>query len=115
MNLMAKGPLGIKEPRPAKDAKHLARIRDLPCVICWAHGMPQNSPTTAHHPRCGLFARMKAPDGDAIPLCDGHHQGDFDTTKIAFHRDRTLWVETYGPDTDWIAVTADMLAGECNL
>ena len=115
MNLMSKGPLGIKAPREAKDPKHLARIRELPCVICWAHGMPQNSPTTAHHPICGRYSRNKSPDSHAIPLCDGCHQGDFDTSKIAIHRDRALWVETYGPDTDYIAVTRDMLAGECNL
>lgn len=115
MNLMAKGPLGLKEPTPAADPAHLERIRALPCIVCWAHGLPQNSATTAHHPICGRYSRRRVADKLAIPLCDGHHQGDFDTSKIAIHRDRTLWVETYGPDTDWIAITQDMLAGEAAL
>jgi hypothetical protein len=34
----------------------------------------------------------------AIPLCEGHHQGFFDTSKIAIHKDPNLWRENYGAD-----------------
>lgn len=110
MNLMAKPPLGLKEPKVGKRPDYLAAVRDLPCCICEAWGFEQNSPTQAHHPICGRHGTLKAPDTSAIPLCEGHHQGDFDTHKVAIHRDRTLWVDWYGPDTDYIAPTQDKLA-----
>lgn len=109
MNLMGKPPLGLKEPREAKDPKYLKRVRELPCCICDAFGMPQNSPTAAHHPIHGRGGFLKRPDSTAIPLCEGHHQGDFDTSKIAVHRDPDLWKDHYGPDTDWIKPTQDKL------
>ncbi len=109
MNLMNKPPMGQKVPRAAADPEYLKRVRELPCVICEAFGMPQLSPTTAHHPICGRYGTRRAPDRAAIPLCDGHHQGDFDTSKIAIHRDRALWVDWYGEDTDFVAITQDKL------
>lgn len=93
------------KPNPA----YLARVRELPCCICEAFGEMQASPTTAHHVICGRYGTRKTPDEMAIPLCDGHHQGDFDKTKLAIHRDRAEWVQRYGPDTDFIATTQDRL------
>ncbi|WP_282091309.1 hypothetical protein [Epibacterium ulvae] len=110
MNIMSKPPLGLKQPKAKPNPAYLRKVRDLNCCICEAFGLPQLSGTTAHHPICGRFGNLKCPDHEAIPLCEGHHQGDFDTSKIAIHRDRALWVETYGPDTDWIAVTQDKIA-----
>lgn len=110
MNLMNKPPLGLKSGKVEKDPEYLARVRALPCVICEAFEMPQLSPTTAHHPICDRHSTEKVPDHEAIPLCDGHHQGDFDTSKVAIHRDRALWVDWYGSDRDYIAVTRDRLA-----
>ena len=92
-----------------KDPKHLAAIRELPCCICEAFGEQQTSPTTAHHTMCGRYSQKKTSDLKAIPLCDGHHQGLFDTSKIAFHKERKSWVELYGQDTDYIAGTLDRL------
>ncbi len=109
MNLTGQ-PIRQKQERAQPDPAYLAAVRALPCCICEAWGMAQNSPTNAHHPICGRHGTRKRPDHTAIPLCDGHHQGDFDTTKIAIHRDRALWVEWYGEDTDWIAPTQDKLA-----
>lgn len=93
------------KPNPA----YLAKVRALPCCICEAFGEVQASPTTAHHTICGRYGTRKTPDEMAIPLCDGHHQGDFDKTKLAIHRDRAEWVQRYGPDTDFIAITQDKL------
>lgn len=103
----------IVAQKPAKSharPDYLAAVRGLPCCICEAWGFQQNSETTAHHVICGRYGSRKTPDVQAIPLCGGHHQGTFDTSKIAIHRDRALWVDWYGPDTDYTAATQDRLA-----
>jgi len=91
------------------DPAYLARVRDLPCIICESFGMQQTSPTTAHHPIMGRGGSRRTPDAMAIPICDGHHQGTFDTRKIALHQTPKAWREAYGPDTDYVAVTQDKL------
>lgn len=103
-------PISQKPERQGKDPAYLAKVRALPCVICQSFGEIQMSPTTAHHPRDDWHSRAKRPDRTAIPLCDGHHQGTFDTSKIAYHRDRAEWRDLYGKDTDYIAVTQDRIA-----
>ena len=100
------------EQRPekvAKDPEYIARLHDMPCVICDAYGEPQNSPTTAHHVIHGRGGNLRTPDRMALPLCDGHHQGDFDTSKIALHREPAAWKEAYGLDTDWVSVVQDRM------
>lgn len=109
MNLMRKPPLGLKRERPAKNAAYLERVRALPCCICHEYGLPQLSPTEAHHVICGRGGNLKTPDIMSIPLCHGHHSGDFDTSKIAIHRQREAWVAEYGPDTDWTSWTQERL------
>lgn len=76
--------------------------------------MSQRSPTQAHHPICGRYGTHRAPDHEAIPLCEGHHLGNFDTSKTAIHRERNAWVQKYGSDRDWIARTQDTINGEIN-
>lgn len=92
-----------------KDPAYLSAIHDLPCVICHHFGEPQMSITQAHHTICGRGSNRRTPDRQAIPLCEGHHQGDFDTTKTPIHRQRAEWVRKYGPDTDWIAWTQEQI------
>lgn len=101
-----------KVGKPSKDPAYLKQVRGLSCVICEAFGYVQTSPTEAHHPICDRHGFEKAPDREALPLCNGHHTGDFDTSKIAIHRDRALWVEWYGSDREYIAVTQDRLEKE---
>lgn len=110
MNLANLPPLGLKQPKPQERPDYLEAVRGLPCVICDSWGMPQMSPTTAHHPICGRYGTLKAPDIAAIPLCDGHHQGNFDTSKVAIHRERAAWVELFGEDTEYVSITQDRLA-----
>lgn len=93
---------------------HMARVRSLPCVICTVEGLAQLSETQAHHVICGRYSARKAPDTHTIPLCEGHHQGLRDTSKVAIHQAPSRWQRLYGPDTDFLALTADMLAGELN-
>ena len=112
MNITSRPPLGLKAPKPAKDRRCLAAVAALPCVICHEYGLPQLSPTQVHHVIMGRGGNRKTPDAMAIPLCEGHHQGNFDTSKIAIHREPALWREAYGPDTDYISRTQDAIAGQ---
>lgn len=100
-------PIYQKRGKPKRDPAYLAAVRQLPCVICQSFGETQNSPTTAHHWIMGRGGNEKTPDQEAIPLCEGHHQGDFDTTKISIHRQPGAWREVYGEDREYVAVTQD--------
>lgn len=105
MNLANKPPLGLKAERPvngtAAGFRHMCRVKLLPCVCCGAPG-----PSDAHHCKSGGMARD---DFKTIPLCKNHHQGP-----EGFHTQRATWEATYGKDVDYLAVVADMLAGELN-
>jgi hypothetical protein len=109
MNLSGKLP----QPKPEKvapDPAHLARVRELPCVICCEWMMPQLTPTQAHHCIHGRHGTRKVPDTMTIPLCEGHHQGLWDTSKIALHREPNAWRAAYGADTDWLSWVEGALA-----
>lgn len=106
-----KGQRPTAPKRKGKDAKRLARVSELPCVICQEYGLPQLSPTQVHHCIHGRNSMgRKAPDCMTIPLCEGHHQGDFDTSKTALHRQPQAWKEAYGLDTDWLSWVEYQLA-----
>ena len=128
-NLAGLPPLGIKDrdaPKPKRQRKaipreskarkakkasdegkagreHMARVAALPCVCCgyW--------PVEVHHCKSGRYSQRKAADTDTIPLCRNHHQGP-----EGFHTDQTAWEAKYGPDTDYLPVVADQLAGQFN-
>lgn len=102
----------FKPEKLAKNPGYLARVRGRPCCICDAFGEQQLSPTAAHHPIHGRYSTRKRPDITAIPLCEGHHQGLLDTSKVAVHLRPDEWREIYGEDTDWIAPTQDALGIE---
>lgn len=100
----AKGSPLKKSKRPSgKDPAHLDRVRRLPCCICGRH------PVDAHHVFCGRFSQRKVPDRMTIPLCDAHHQGLWDTSGIAIHKQKETWVKMYGPDHEYIAPTLDAI------
>lgn len=92
-----------------KDPDYLSRLHDLPCVICDAYGETQTSPTQAHHVIHGRGGNIRTSDLRAIPLCEGHHMGDFDTSKVALHREPAAWKAAYGLDTDWVEVVQDWM------
>lgn len=81
---------------------HMHLVGALPCVICHEWGMEQLSRTTVHHCIHGRGGNLRAPDNMVIPLCDGHHQGSFDNTKIAIHRNSKKWASEYGQDIHWL-------------
>lgn len=102
MDIAEKGPLGLKGEKPKKDPKYLAWLREQPCCVCSRFGEIQHSPTQAHHCIHDRFGTLKRPDAEAIPLCEGHHQGLLDRTKIALHQNPRRWRETYGPDWSYV-------------
>lgn len=101
-NLAGKPPVGLKDRETRKDPAHMARVAKLPCVICYEFGLNQTTPTQVHHVIHGRHSSAKAPDRMTIPLCEGHHQGQFDTLKLAIHREPARWREIYGDDTSWL-------------
>jgi len=108
MNITGR-PIYDKPAKSGKDPEYLARVRELPCVICFEFGEAQQSPTAAHHVIHDRFGARKTPDRMAIPLCEGHHQGLFDTSKTAIHQEPQKWRGQYGADHDWVSWTQDKL------
>lgn len=97
-NLTNRPPLGLKKPKPKKNPMFLKNVRQMKCCVCERFKEVQQSPTTAHHPIHDRHSFRKRSDDEAIPLCEGHHQGLWDNSKIAIHKEPKLWQETYGPD-----------------
>ena len=98
------------EQKPAakvKDPQYLSDLHDLPCCICEYYCMRQRSPTEAHHWIMGRGGSLKTPDGEAIPLCGGHHQGLRDTSKVAIHKSPDAWRRQFGDDGDWVSITQE--------
>ena len=92
-----------------KDPAYLSLVHDLPCCVCEAYGEIQMSATQAHHTFHGRFSGRKTPDRQAIPLCEGHHQGLQDTSKLAIHNNKKTWAVKYGFDHEFIAATQDKI------
>lgn len=93
-------PLGLKQPKARPRPDYLAAVREMPCFICQEYGEAQTTPTTAHHPIHDRHGQHKRPDITAIPLCDGHHQGQWDGSKMAIHKAPDQWRRLYGRDID---------------
>jgi hypothetical protein len=91
-------PVYQKKGKPKKSKAYLEKVRQKPCCVCEKFGMQQLSPTTAHHPIHDRYGTLKTDDTMAIPLCDGHHQGMWDTSKLAIHKNKKKWLNEYGPD-----------------
>ena len=87
------------------EAAHMRRVKQLPCVIC---DMPP--PSDAHHVFHGRYGNRKPSGYSTIPLCKECHTDG----PLAIHNDKAGWAERNGFDHEFIAVTADMLAGELN-
>ena len=108
MNLTGR-PIHSKPDRIGRDPERLARVAEMPCVICHEWGMVQFSPTQVHHCIHGRHGTRRTPDAMTIPLCEGHHQGLRDTSKIALHREPLAWREEYGDDVNWLSWVEDRL------
>jgi hypothetical protein len=114
-----KGLRGVSRKRAAYRASeagkaglaHMAKVKQLPCVICDSFGMRQNSPTEVHHCKSGRYGNLRTHDRCTIPLCHSHHNKlvphPGDETKVGFHNNQRAWEDLYGPDHQYIAVTLD--------
>lgn len=104
MNLTGRGPLGLKGPKPergtAKARAHIARVKELPCVICAKPG-----PSDAHHVICDRYGTTKPSDFDVISLCKFCHQ----VGPTAIHNNKRAWVERNGPDHGYLERVRQML------
>lgn len=107
-NLAGRPPLGLKMPKPERGTAaarvHMARVAQLPCVICG------NRDVEVHHCISARHGSRKRSDFDTIPLCVAHHR----IGPEAIHQNKAAWEALHGPDTDFLPVVADMLAGEFN-
>ena len=95
-----------KKPKAKKDPKFLDEIRQRKCIICETFHEPQMSPTSAHHIIHDRFSRTKTADQMAIPLCEGHHQGLWDRSKISIHQSPKKWRDLYGPDWSYSSLVS---------
>lgn len=120
-DLAGRGPLGQKQPKQKKKTRkavrkvskkraeynasparqdaidHMARVKMLDCVICQKEG-----PNDAHHVKSDGMPRN---DLRVIPLCFWCHRGP-----RGYHADKASWVARHGPDTDYLAAVAALLA-----
>ena len=78
---------------PARDAKHLAKVREWGCIVCMARG-----PSEAHHVRLGLRTMGKRKsDYLTVPLCSVHH------SKLHTMNEGDFWIVCNVWPRDWIA------------
>lgn len=101
-------------PEGRADKEHMGNLADQPCIICETHGEIQTSKTTIHHPthdrvqtdsddgHSKAKGQRRAAHSRGLPICDGHHQGRYDTSKVALHREPDKWKELYGNDFDYV-------------
>jgi hypothetical protein len=84
--------------REEKD--YLDKLSSLGCYCCKVDYKIE-TPANIHHIREGQGMGQRSEHiGETIPLCEGHHQGNFDTSKLAFHKNPKAWREKYGSEAD---------------
>ena len=83
----------------AKEKLHLNKVARIGCYCCRVDGLGE-VPAMIHHIREGKGMGQRASHFETIPLCEGHHQGNWDTSKLAFHRSPRKWRERYGRESD---------------
>jgi len=99
--------------RPTKtdaDTERSRQVHNTPCMVCHKYGMEQLSPTDEHHWIDGRFSGARSPNEETLPVCNGHHQGTKDTSKIAIHNEPKKWRKKYGRDKDWLEYANDLIA-----
>ncbi len=108
MGLTGQGPTP-KPPKRARDPGRMQQIAAMKCIICDLYGLPQKSPTQVHHVIHERHGTRRSGDDLTIPLCEGHHLGMFDKSKVALHREPAEWQRLYGNDFDLIEATNERL------
>lgn len=104
-NMRQKAPPPKSEPDKARSE----RVHNTPCMVCHKYHMEQLSRTAEHHWIMGRYSGAKSPNSETLPVCEGHHQGLRDTSKIAIHKNPDKWREEYGRDYDWLEYANDLI------
>lgn len=87
------------------DAKtYLALVHDLPCVLCAARDMSQQTKTTAHHVRHGNGMGQRAADWNVCALCYDCHQGP-----QGLHGNRQRFKQAKWDEMDALAATSEAM------
>ena len=84
-----------KRGKPARDRAHMAKVAQLPCVICSAR------PVQVHHVIHGRHSQRRAPDTETIPLCFRCHTD--------LHSFPNAWKRQHGEDHSYLDRVADAL------
>jgi hypothetical protein len=83
-------------PKRQHDRAYMARVAELPCVVCGAW------PVHVHH-RTGAGMGRKADDYQTIPLCPLHHQHGGEG--VAIHSGTKTWESIHGTQDEHIKET----------
>lgn len=106
-NLTGRGPIGQKPAKPergtAAGKAHMARVKQLPCVVCAAP-----PPSDAHHCISGRYGSRKVSDLETIPLCKTCHQDGPE----AIHQNKRQWEERHGPDHGYLDLVKSMIGSD---
>lgn len=74
--LMAVPKAVTRQTKTVEDRRHMDRVAQLGCIVCWrVHGLFQPL-VELHHPRKGTGMGQRAAHEDVLPLCYEHHRGD---------------------------------------
>jgi hypothetical protein len=91
-----------RPPMTPEEREHLDRVAKLGCWCCEVEGRP-NPRADIHHIRQEYGASQRASHWEALPTCEGHHQGMravVDKTKVAFHRAAKTWRLKFGSEVE---------------
>jgi len=106
-----------RKPRPKHsvgDQDHLDAVAAQGCIACLMDGNPGVT-SCIHHVK-------RRPDGQkygygqrsihkrVLPLCEGHHQGQLDISKVAFHRNPGAFEFRYGSELGLLVLVDALLA-----
>lgn len=84
-----------KKTGTASGKKHMARVAQLPCIICGSW------PVNVHHAETGGGGRKD--DMKVLPLCYNHHQGRDGIHTIG----RKVWRDRFGTETELLVQVAN--------
>jgi hypothetical protein len=91
-------------PKRERDRKYLARVRQLPCVVCGT-----TFDVEAHH-KTGAGGALKDSDYNTFPLCPIHHI--WGGPGVAIHAGDKTWQKIHGTQDDHIKETQRKLGYE---
>jgi hypothetical protein len=96
-------------PRATPEERaHLGATAALGCIACFMD-TGQFVACNVHHLRAGLGRSQRASHFEVLPLCEGHHQGNIDTSKVAFHRAPKTFELRYGTEVQLLQTVYKLL------